>query len=1159
MILGCATTDCISQAILHAFGVDVSIASAPRLDDRYDASRDRILVTGMQAIVRLLIDQHARDIDAGLNTAGFVSGYRGSPLGRLDSELWAAAKHLAPRNIHFQPGVNEELAATSVWGSQQVGLLGPARFDGVFGLWYGKGPGVDRSGDAFKHANMAGTAKHGGVLAIAGDDHGAKSSTIAHQSEQAFAAAMMPVLVPADLQDVIDYGLLGYAMSRAAGCWVGMKVATQIADSTMSVRSGRGLQIHALPPDGSLSIRWPENKMTMEARLGDKLQVVRAFARANKIDSIVRDDPGARVGIVTVGKAHLDSTEALRLAGPDLPSLRVYKVGMPWPLEPEGILAFAQGLDRILVVEEKRDLVQSQLRDFLYDAAASGPVPIVAGKRTHRTPELLPEHGELSPQLVAHAIRQLIGTALPVAKTSSPDALPEVLTRKEYFCAGCPHGRSTRVPDGSIALAGIGCHTMASRMPDRNTATVCQMGGEGATWIGQAPFVERQHVFQNLGDGTYFHSGFLAIRAAIAAKVNITYKILLNDAVAMTGGQPIEGSLDARQICTELLAEGASKIVVVTDDPRRPRALPDGVTVRDRKEHDTVQRELREVAGTSVLIFEQVCAAEKRRRRKRGLMPDTPKRLFINERVCEGCGDCVKQSSCIAVTPVDTFLGPKRVIDQSACNKDFSCLEGFCPSFVELTGAELRKVDSVRVRAWLDATPSPTAPDPQRLNDTYSILITGIGGTGVVTIGAVVAMAAHLDGLACSVMDMTGLAQKNGAVTSHVILGPNGGPTKPARIGQGDADLMIACDAVVGAASEQLALLAPHASVIVNSDVAATSGMTFDLSASPDLDLLFRRLSAATSARSAPCEAGDVSRRLLGDSVYANMLILGFAWQKGRVPVSLANLLSAIRLNGAAVDNNLTAFELGRRLAAGGREALAEIDTAPAAKPRPSDESTPDLIKRHADFLRAYHDQAYADRYVAHVTPFLAKDEALARAVAMSLVRLMTIKDEYEVARLYTDGQFKATLENQFARAGRMRIYLAPPGLTRKDPVSGRPRKIAFGPWVLPVLGMLARLKGLRGTRFDVFGWTRERRMERRLLVDYEDLLDELLAGATPARMEVARKLASLPQRIRGYGHVKQAAVEAVAAEQEAFVKRWRALANTPGLALAPTEPAMAH
>ncbi|WP_374572195.1 indolepyruvate ferredoxin oxidoreductase family protein [Phenylobacterium sp.] len=1126
---------------------------APQLDDRYDLNQPRVLLNGMQAIVRLLLEQHQRDRSAGISTGGFVSGYRGSPLGRLDAELWAAGSQLATRDIHFQPGVNEELAATAIWGAQQTGLVGAARVDGVFGLWYGKGPGVDRSGDVFKHANMAGTAPNGGVLAIAGDDHGAKSSTIAHQSEQAFVAAMMPVLAPSDLQELVEFGLVGFAMSRYSGCWVGMKVTTQLADSSGSIAGISARPTLRAPdvddrPAGGLGIRWPENKQDMEARLvGPKLAAAKAFARANRVDRVVWNGQRSKLGLITVGKAHNDLLDALRIAGIDEDEaqalgLAVYKVGMPWPLEPEGVLAFANGLERILVIEEKRALVEPQLKALLYAQMPEGPRPLIIGKFDAAGQALLASHGELSPEDLVRALRELIPDlkAAPEHAPRQAPALPDLLVRKEFFCAGCPHNRSTQVPEGSVALAGIGCHTMASRMPDRHTATVCQMGGEGAAWIGQAPFVDRKHVFQNLGDGTYFHSGLLAIRAAIAARVNITYKILFNDAVAMTGGQPVDGVLGVEQICAELAAEGVKRIVIATDEPERPRRLPTGATVHPRQELDAIQRELRDVEGVSILIFEQVCAAEKRRRRKRKLLPEPPSRLFINERVCEGCGDCVKASSCIAVAPVDTPLGRKRAIDQSACNKDFSCVEGFCPSFVEVEGAQPRKADASRVRRWLADRPPLPQPARARIETTKRILITGIGGSGVVTIGAVVAMAAHLDGLECAVLDMTGLAQKNGAVASHLTLAARRDAIGAVKIGVGAADYLIACDAVVAAAPEHLKLSKRSgAAAVVNADVAPTAGVIFDLTARMNDGALIDRIASALGGDAvACCAATGLSRKLLGDAVFANMLMLGFAWQKSALPVSHESLATAIRLNGAAVETNLTAFELGRRLAHEGTTGMAELEID--TRPKPAAESAEVVDSRRRDFLVAYQNTTYAARYCDRVARIAAIDTALARVAADALFKLMAIKDEYEVARLYTDGVFRRTLDQEFTSVGRVRLHLAPPLLAPRDRATGHPRKIAFGPWIFPVLSILARFKRLRGTPLDPFGWTNERRTERRLLAEYEALLDELTPNLCAGPRDIATALLALPSEVRGFGHVKAAAIARHENEKTRLLALWR-------------------
>lgn len=1104
------------------------------LQDKYNPACKHVFLSGVQAAVRAMIVRQSLDAKAGWNTGGFVSGYRGSPLGRIDTEFWAARALLDKHQIRFQPGVNEELAATSVWGTQQIGLMGKAKVDGVFGLWYGKGPGVDRSGDAFKHANMAGTSAHGGVVALVGDDHAAKSSTIAHQSEQAFAASMMPVLVPANVQEVHDYCLLGWEMSRASGCWVGVKVTSQIADASETIYTG-DYAGHAGLADTphDLGIRWPENKNAMEERLVDeKLAAAQVFARSRGINRTVVDAPNAKLGIVTVGKAHRDFLAAINKIGLSENNLkeqgiRVHKIGMSWPIDPKTTLDALRGLEKVLVIEEKRAFVESQIAELLYKARVDAP-PVLIGKRTAAGDVLLPAYGELTPKLVEHAVSNLLRLNLQVQETIGDfPELPLLQTRKEFFCAGCPHNRSTRVPEGSIALAGIGCHTMASRMPDRNTITVCQMGGEGATWIGQAPFVERQHVFQNIGDGTYFHSGFLAIRAAIAAKVNITYKLLYNDAVAMTGGQPVDGTLTVEQICHELLAEGASQVVIVTENSLEPRDGLENVQIFPRTEMDGVQRELREKSGVSIIIYEQVCAAEKRRRRKRGKMPEPPKRLFINERVCEGCGDCVEKSSCIALPPTETIFGSKRRIDQSACNKDFSCSEGFCPSFVELSGATPHKTDTSNI---LEIIATQEIPEPllPSLDTPKRLLVTGIGGTGVVTIGSVLGMAAHLDGHGSSVLDMTGLAQKNGAVTSHITIAKNPASIDVVKINQESAHLLLACDMATAASNECLAILKKgQTSAVLNSDVTVTAGISFNRQEQMDPALLRRRIADVTGEEAmSALAASSTSQTLLGDPVFSNMMMLGFAWQKGMVPVSLKSLKGAIRLNAAAIQMNLASLELGRRIAELGPESIEGMRTS-SKHPNKDDMSTKELVSYLSDELIAYQNTEYALRYSARITAIKAAEKTIegdldiTRVIAIHLYRLMAIKDEYEIARLYSDGAFLNNVYKQFDNVDSIRFHMAPPFLAPKDKKTGLPKKIVLGSWLLPVLRVLAQFRALRGSWLDVFGMSVERRLERRLLADYENVVDMLATELSSTNRELALKLASYPAEIKGFGHIK--------------------------------------
>ena len=1135
------------------------------LEDKYALTEGRVFLTGTQAIVRLLLLQRQRDALAGLNTAGFVSGYRGSPLGGLDQALWGARQHLKRGDVVFQPGVNEDLAATAIWGTQQVNLFPGATRDGVFGLWYGKGPGVDRCGDVFKHANCAGTWKHGGVLAIAGDDHNARSSTVAHQSEHAFKAAMMPVLVPAGVQDYLDLGLHGWAMSRYSGCWVGFKAVADTVESSASVDVAPDRVRIVLPedyllPQGGLNIRWPDDRLEQEARLLDhKLYAALAYCRANRLNRIVIDSPNPRLGIITTGKSYLDVRQAFDDLGIDDAlaaeiGIRLYKIGMVWPLEADGVRRFAEGLEEILVVEEKRQLLEYQLKEELYNWREDVR-PRVIGKFDEKGEWALPHGkwqlpaaGELSPALIARVIAERIDRfftsprirerlAVIEAKERAAGAVVPI-ARIPYFCPGCPHNSSTKVPAGSSAMAGIGCHYMVLWM-NRDTATYSHMGGEGVAWIGQAPFTERRHMFVNLGDGTYFHSGLLAIRAAVAAGVNATYKILYNDAVAMTGGQPVDGSLSVPQIAHQLHAEGVGHVVVVTDGTPRsysPADLPHGVPVRHRDDLDAIQRDMRECPGVSAILYDQTCAAEKRRRRKRGRMPDPPERLFINDLVCEGCGDCGVQSNCLAITPLETGFGRKRMIDQSACNKDYSCAKGFCPSFVSVVGGKLRKGKGLAEAA--DAL--PPAPMLASTATPYGILITGVGGTGVVTIGALIGMAAHIDGKGVTVLDMTGLAQKGGAVLSHVRICDDPEAIHAVRIATGEADAVIGGDIVVAASADALnRMQGGRTRVAIN----AAETPTAEFTRNPDWQFPQTRLrstiAGAVDADAAHfIDATGLARQLLGDAIGANLFLLGYAWQLGLVPVSLAALERAVELNGAAVAMNLAALRWGRRAAHDAEAVVRQAGLAAAVPPPPTFDE--DLARRYA-FLTDYQDAAYADRYRTLVQQVAARgNPEFAGAVMHNLFKLMAIKDEYEVARLHADPAFRAKLEAVFEGDWALNFHLAAPFLARPDPTTGAVRKQRLGPWMLPVFGWLARARNLRGSRWDLFGRTAERRMERQLLADYERDIRALL-GSDVSRPE-ALALALLPGQIRGFGHVKAAAVAAVRPQ-------WERLRSQLGLA----------
>ncbi len=1121
------------------------------LEDKYRPDAQRIYLSGTQALVRLPLLQRDRDRRSGLNTAGFISGYRGSPLGMYDHALWRAQSHLKAHDITFVPGLNEDLAATAVWGTQQVGQSASSKVRGVFGIWYGKGPGVDRSLDALKHANAAGTSPYGGVLAIAGDDHGAQSSTLPHQSEQAFAAAMMPVLNPSSMQEYLDLGLYGFALSRYSGCWVGFKATSEIVECSASIVSDPERASVVVPtdfemPSGGLGVRWPDSPLEKERRLfGPKMDAVAAFARANALDRIVLDAPTARLGIMTTGKAYLEVRQALTDLGIDDSmavriGLRLYKVAMVWPLEQSGVHRFADGLDEILVVEEKRGFLEEQLTRILYNMEARRR-PSIVGKRDENGRMLLSSEGELTRTMVARALltrlrrlgchdahleQRLARLEAFDRNAASPSA---GVQRTPFFCPGCPHNSSTKVPEGSRALAGIGCHGMAIYVPSRRTTTMSHMGGEGASWIGESPFTNEAHVFQNLGDGTYAHSGVLALRAAAAAGVNITYKILYNDAVAMTGGQPVEGQLSLAQIAQQVAAEGAKRIVVVTDAPAKYPAniFPRGVTIHHRRELDLVQRELREIKGLTVLLYDQTCAAELRRRRKRGREADPTRRVFINASVCEGCGDCSTASNCIAVQPLETELGRKRQIDQSQCNKDFSCVEGFCPSFVSIQGGKLR---SAAEPVPLPAGLAESLPSPAVLNaDSYNILVTGIGGTGVVTVGALVAMAAHLEGKGCSVLDVTGLAQKNGAVTSHIRITQTPGDVMAGRIPSGAADLILGCDMVVAASAASLSRVdGGRTRAIVNSDVQPTASFVMN----PDIDLGADGKRDALRAalgeeRIDFIDATRIATALLGDAIAANTFLLGFAYQKGAIPLTLASIQRAMELNNVSVELNKRAFLWGR-LAAHDDAAVMDAASPRLRSKARTAQTLDELIARRAAFLAAYQNVAWAERYrrvvIAvrqHEQRIVPGQEKIAEAVANNLFKLMAYKDEYEVGRLYAQTDFRETLARQFDGAPRLTFHLAPPIFASVDPATGHPRKREFGGWMMPVFSGLARLRFLRGTLFDPFGWTAERRAERRLIDDYERSMLEITSRMTAEQCPLVLKFASVPDAIRGFGHVK--------------------------------------
>lgn len=1131
-----------------------------RLDDKYRLATGHLYLTGTQALTRLPMLQHQRDQAQNLNTGCFISGYRGSPLGNLDKSLWEARDYLKQHAIHFQPGLNEELAATAVWGSQQTNLFPGAKYDGVFAMWYGKGPGVDRSGDVFKHGNAAGVSPHGGVLLLAGDDHGCKSSTLPHQSEHAFIAASIPVLNPSNVQEILDYGIIGWELSRYSGCWVALKTIAENVDSSAVVEvdplrvKTRIPDDFELPEDG-VHIRWPDPPLVQEKRLNlYKIYAARAFARANNLNQVMLDSPNPRLGIITTGKSYLDVRQALDDLGLDEAlcasvGLRVLKVGMSWPLEPVSVHEFAQGLDEILVVEEKRSILEDQLTGQLYNWPLDKR-PRVVGEFDEHGTSLLPNLSELTPATIARVIAKRLA---PIYTSDSIQARLAFLSAKEkalaarsydtvrtpHFCSGCPHNSSTKVPEGSRASAGIGCHYMVQWM-DRRTETFTQMGGEGVNWIGQAPFTETPHMFQNLGDGTYFHSGSLAVRAAVAAGVNITFKILYNDAVAMTGGQPIDGELRVDQLSRQVADEGVKRIALVSDEPDKYPTRDTFAPITSfhhRRDLDAVQRELREFKGVSVIIYDQTCATEKRRRRKRGKLEDPAKRAFINPAVCEGCGDCGEKSNCLAVMPLETELGRKREIDQNACNKDFSCVEGFCPSFVTVHGGGLRKPEAVAGGIAGDQLPEPQRPTLER---PWNVLIPGVGGSGVTTLGALLGMAAHLEGKGCTVLDQAGLAQKFGPVVTHVRIAAKQDDIYAVRIAAGETDLLLGCDLIVAAGDDSLTRLNDRIShAVINSHESATAEFTRNPDAQvPGKAMREALMDAVGAEKTHFIDATYLATRLLGDSIATNLFLLGFAYQQGLLPLSAEAIEKAISINGVAAELNQQAFRWGRR-AVLEREAVEKL-ARPAERVEPLCQTLEQIVGWRMDFLTKYQSAAYAKRYRAVVERVRAVDTAddlaLSKAVARYYFKLLAYKDEYEVARLYSEPEFRQQLEAQFEGDYTLQFHLAPAWLAKRDSTTGEPRKRELGPWVLSAFGVLAKLKFLRGTPLDVFGYGHDRRVERELISEYERNLDQLLAQLKPSNYRTAVAIAALPEQIRGYGPVKERSI-AKARQQEKLLK----------------------
>ena len=1169
------------------------------LDDKYSLDRGRAFMSGVQALVRLPMLQRLRDAQAGLSTAGFISGYRGSPLGTYDQSLWAAKKHMEANHIVFQPGVNEELGATAVWGSQQLDLYPDTKkFDGVFGIWYGKGPGVDRCSDVFKHANMAGTAKHGGVIAIAGDDHISKSSTAAHQSDHIFKACGTPVFFPSSVQDILDMGLHAFAMSRFSGLWSGMKTIQEVVESSSSVEVDPDRVNIIIPedfvmPPGGLHIRWPDPPLEQEARLMNyKWYAALAYVRANKLNHNVIEGPNDRFGIISSGKAYNDTRQALADLGLDDETcrqlgIRLHKVNVVWPLEATITRDFARGLQEILVVEEKRQVIEYQVKEELYNWRDDVRPNVVGkfgdehgGEWSLPNPSsdwLLRPNADLTPALIARAIAQRLKKlgvpahiearmqeriAVLDAREAALKAAKEASTgdRTPWFCSGCPHNTSTRVPEGSRAVAGIGCHYMTTWMPDRNTSTFTQMGGEGVTWVGQAPFTKEPHVFANLGDGTYFHSGLLAIRQSIAAGTNITYKVLYNDAVAMTGGQRVgerpEGH-SVLQIMNSLIAEGVQKLVIVTDEPQKYDGvkLGEGVTVHHRDELDAIQRQFRELKGCTAIIYDQTCATEKRRRRKRGTLSTPDKTVIINELVCEGCGDCSVKSNCLSVEPVETEFGRKRRINQNSCNKDYSCVNGFCPSFVTVEGGTLKKPKKEK-KGNLDSMPGIPDPVLPVAEQAWGIVVAGVGGTGVITIGSLLGMAAHLEGKGVITQDAAGLAQKGGSTWSHIQIANRVDAIYTTKVDMAKADLVIGCDPIVTATPTTMSVMQPGRTFIaLNTHASPTAAFVGNPDwQSPDARCVQALVDAVGVDGIGSFDAEKAATALLGDSIYANPMMLGYAWQKGRVPLSHAALMRAMELNGVQIENNQAAFEWGRRCAhdLAAVRALYQASQVIQFVKKPS---LDEMLAKRVEFLTGYQNADYAKQYQDFVAKVRGAEEKLgqgtrlSQAVARYLFKLMAYKDEYEVARLHTDAAFTSKISEMFEGDFKIVHHLAPPTTAQKDE-KGQLKKKAYGPWMRKAMGVLAGMKGLRGTVLDPFGRTEERKTERALIVEYRQCIETLLKDLSVDKLALAVEIASIPEDIRGYGHVKERNLAAARTKWQGLMQRWNAPAAAAPVAV---------
>ncbi len=1134
------------------------------LEDKYNLSCDKVFVTGTQALIRMCLLQSDLDKRNGLKTAGYISGYRGSPLGSIDQQFGIAKSILENSNIIFQPALNEDLAATAIWGTQQSELTGEGTKDGVFAIWYGKGPGVDRSGDVFRHANMAGSSKKGGVIALLGDDHAAESSTSCHQSEFALVDAMMPVLNPSNLEELVNFGLHGWSLSRYSGLWCGIKCVKDNIESTSSAYLPKNKFVTNIPqdfklPGQGLNIRPRDNRFDQEKRLlRYKLNAAKAYVRENKIDKVVYDTNDAKFGIITTGKAYMDVLQALDDLNINKENindfkLKVYKIGMSWPLEPIGIKKFVKDLSKVLIVEEKRSLIETQIKEILYNQKKP---PLIIGKKDLNDNPLFPEDGTINSMEVA----KIIGSHLLENKTINIKSYHEKLHKIEtnvakkinslssertpYFCAGCPHNSSTVLPEGARGYAGIGCHWMVQFM-DRNTEGFTHMGGEGANWIGESCFTNRNHVFQNIGDGTFNHSGIMSIRAAIASNVNITFKILYNDAVAMTGGQSHEGGMTSIEIAHQLQPMGIKKLVLVTEDILRHKKslYPNGMEIFHRSKLQLIQKDLSKISGVTILIYDQTCATEKRRRRKRGLIVDPKEKIFINHEVCEGCGDCGIQSNCVAILPYDTELGRKRKIDQSSCNKDYSCINGFCPSFVTVEGGEIKKPKIVEFKNQIIS-------DPKQIfnqDKVISIVLTGVGGSGVVTVGALIGMAAHIEGKGCGIIDMAGLAQKGGAVTSHIRIANTSDEIKAIRIGPGGADLLIGCDNLSSATSDLLKLINTDGYIVANTNEMFTGDFTRNVDYSfPILEITKRLKSTISKEKITLLDSTKIANTLLGDAIASNLILLGVVWQLGLLPLSKSSIEKAIDLNGIAVKQSKLAFEYGRYFVEKKELVKSLLNKNSVEEPKKL-ETFDEILKDRYKRLIEYQDKNYALDYynfLDNVVKYdMFKEKLFSKAVAKNLYKLMAIKDEYEVARLYTNGNFFHNLHQQFDGDFKIKLHLAPPLFSKFDKSLGRPKKIIFSQWIFTILSFLSKIKKIRGTYLDVFSYSKERKLEKSILEEYKKQINSLKNQINSMNYDVAVKIANLPDTIKGYGLIKEKNYFTAKDREVSLIKKLR---NTP-------------